>query len=129
APVPLETAYTTTKHAVVGLSTSLRAEGAGLGVKVSVVCPGAIRTDILDSSGIMAGVKEGAGLPDMSAIKIMSPDDCARVILRGVERNKAIIPVTGFARVLWWLNRLNPNLPLLLFSKMVEVSRSARVES
>jgi NAD(P)-dependent dehydrogenase (short-subunit alcohol dehydrogenase family) len=38
--------YCTAKHALVGLSLSLRLEGADLGVKVSCVCPGFVRTDI-----------------------------------------------------------------------------------
>ncbi|MCP4591902.1 MAG: SDR family oxidoreductase, partial [bacterium] len=58
APVALGTAYSATKHAVVGLSTLLRAEGAGLGVKVSVVCPGAIRTGIVDASVYVTDVKD-----------------------------------------------------------------------
>jgi NAD(P)-dependent dehydrogenase (short-subunit alcohol dehydrogenase family) len=45
---PGNVAYTTTKHAVVGLSNSLRAEAAHMGVRVSVVCPGVIRTPILE---------------------------------------------------------------------------------
>ncbi len=36
---PMNTPYATTKYGVVGLSTSLREEGADLGIKVSVVCP------------------------------------------------------------------------------------------
>jgi NAD(P)-dependent dehydrogenase (short-subunit alcohol dehydrogenase family) len=43
-PTPLNAPYSTAKHAVVGLSLSLRLEGADLGVKVSVVCPGYVRT-------------------------------------------------------------------------------------
>ena len=46
-PGPGNVAYTTTKHAVVGLSKSLRAEAAHRGVRVSVLCPGVIRTPIL----------------------------------------------------------------------------------
>ena len=38
-PMPIGIPYTATKHAVVGLSLGLRAEAAGRGVKVSVVCP------------------------------------------------------------------------------------------
>ena len=48
APAPLLVPYATTKHAVVGLSISLRAEAAAYGVKVSVLCPSAIETPILD---------------------------------------------------------------------------------
>ena len=49
-PIPLQAPYATTKHAAVGLPTSLRTEGAGLGVKVSVFCPGVIQTPLLEKS-------------------------------------------------------------------------------
>ena len=45
---PLLTAYSTSKWAIVGFSTAVRAEAAALGVKVSVVCPGLVRTDMGD---------------------------------------------------------------------------------
>lgn len=45
---PFVTAYATTKHAVVGLSLGLRPEAALHGVRVGVVCPGAVDTPILD---------------------------------------------------------------------------------
>jgi NAD(P)-dependent dehydrogenase (short-subunit alcohol dehydrogenase family) len=46
-PSPFMGSYTTTKHAVVGLSRALRAEAARYGVRVSTLCPGVIRTPIL----------------------------------------------------------------------------------
>jgi NAD(P)-dependent dehydrogenase (short-subunit alcohol dehydrogenase family) len=42
-------AYSATKHAVVGIAATLRAELAGTGVGVSVLCPGLVRTGIFDS--------------------------------------------------------------------------------
>ncbi len=51
-PSPGFAAYSASKHAVVGLSTSLRAEAAGYGVKVSAVCPGFVRTPIFDSKTV-----------------------------------------------------------------------------
>ena len=60
-PSPGNVAYATTKHAVVGLSISLRAEAAQLGVRVSVLCPGFVRTTILEG-----GVKYGKMLIDLS---------------------------------------------------------------
>lgn len=48
-PAPLFAPYALTKHAVVGLSTSLRVEAAARGVKVSAFCPAAIETPILDT--------------------------------------------------------------------------------
>ena len=44
---PMSGSYTTAKHAVVGLSKTLRVEAKAYGVRVSVVCPGVIRTPIL----------------------------------------------------------------------------------
>lgn len=58
-------AYTASKHAVVGLSKSLRAEFAarGASLKVSVVCPGKVATGIFDSTE--RKVEEGAAeLPE-----------------------------------------------------------------
>jgi NAD(P)-dependent dehydrogenase (short-subunit alcohol dehydrogenase family) len=46
-PSPFLVPYATTKHAVVGLSKTLRIEAARFGVRVSAICPGAIRTPIL----------------------------------------------------------------------------------
>ena len=46
--------------------------------------------------------------------KAMSPDRCAQVILRGVERNKATIVVTATAKILWLLHRISPGLVLRL---------------
>ena len=46
-PMPIGIPYTATKHAVVGLSLGLRAEAAGRGVKVSVVCPSFVDTPLL----------------------------------------------------------------------------------
>jgi NAD(P)-dependent dehydrogenase (short-subunit alcohol dehydrogenase family) len=49
-PTPILTAYSSSKWAIIGFSTALRAEAAGLGVKVSVACPGLVRTDIGERS-------------------------------------------------------------------------------
>ena len=88
-PGPVNTPYGTTKHAVIGLSTSLRAEGADLGVKVSAVCPGFIQTGIWDSSPALNVDKEKAlaGIP----FKMMDATKAAQKVLEGVERNRAII--------------------------------------
>ena len=44
----LITSYVMTKHAVVGLSLALRSEAADKGVGVTVVCPSAVETPILE---------------------------------------------------------------------------------
>jgi len=127
-PEPMATAYVTTKHAVVGLSTSLRAEGAELGVKVSVVCPGFVKTGALDTATYI-GVKREDAISEMSGMGMADVTKCVRVILRGVERNRAIITDTGVTRVLWWLYRLNPGILGPFLKKGVSDIRALRIET
>ncbi len=128
-PSPMQVPYATTKHAVVGLSTSLRAEAAELGVKVSVVCPGFIRTEIFDTAIEVTTYKDKDAEADfLSSFKMMDAADCARVILRGVAGNKAIITVTGLARSLWWSYRLQPALLAPMQRNMVRHFQQLRSE-
>ena len=117
-PGPGNVAYTTTKHAVVGLSKSLRAEAAEVGIRVSVICPGAIRTPILEGGG-----KYGKMLIDIppeqfrrmwEKLKPMSPNVFAEKVLNSVAKNKAIIIVPSWWKLFWWMNRLSPSLGISL---------------
>jgi len=55
-PTPSLVSYAASKHAVVGLSRALRAEAQSRGVRVSVVCPGVIRTPMLQGGKVLPGV-------------------------------------------------------------------------
>jgi NAD(P)-dependent dehydrogenase (short-subunit alcohol dehydrogenase family) len=112
-PTPGFAAYVATKHAVVGISTTLRVEGADLGVRCSVVCPGVINTPLLNTTVI----RDEQWTPELrkeivsfGPIRVYAVDKCAKVIVRGVLRNRAIIVVTPGARLFWWTYRLQPAL-------------------
>jgi 3-hydroxybutyrate dehydrogenase len=45
---PLKSAYVTAKHGLMGLSRTLAKEGAAHGVRANVVCPGFVRTPLVD---------------------------------------------------------------------------------
>lgn len=107
-PMTSGAAYSMTKHAVVGLSTSLRSEAIDLGVKVSVVCPGFIDTPLKNVS-LYLGINRDQLLANMP-FKFYDPQYCARSLIRGVRRNKAIIVVTPFAKFAWLLFRFSPSL-------------------
>ena len=112
-PNPLNIPYAATKHAVVGLSMSLRAEAAHLGIRVSVLCPGVIRTPILEG-GRFGSIKMNMPPEKLREIwetlKPMPPDDFAKAALNAVAGNKAIIILPARWKVAWWLNRLSPSL-------------------
>jgi len=100
--------YSVAKSAVVALSTALRAEAEAFGVHVSVVCPGFVDTAIYENAiGIAIDKDEFlAKLP----VKLVSAADAARAILRGVERDESIIVFPFYARLAWWLLRVNPGI-------------------
>jgi NAD(P)-dependent dehydrogenase (short-subunit alcohol dehydrogenase family) len=116
AGLPFVTAYAATKHAVVGLSAGLRPEAALHGVRVSVLCPGAVETPILDQPGpfdlpptASATVTARAYLTAMRQHP-MPADAFARRALRQVARNRAVIVLPSSAKSLWYAQRLSPRL-------------------
>jgi len=117
APFPATAGYVTSKYGVVGLSSALRIEGAAHGVKVSAVCPGYVKTAIFTDSKVINidRQKQLEGLPDWLGV---TPEECAKTILCGVEQNQAFIVVSLIAKFLWWLNRISPNLVIWIMSKM-----------
>lgn len=124
-PFPGEVSYTTSKYGVVGLSHALRVEGADLGIKVSVVCPGLIRTPIIHTSE-MVNLDRDRVLAQLPK-HMMAPDECARVILRGVERNRATIVVTALAKFLWMLQRMAPSFMRWLLRLKMRTLRQLRL--
>ena len=121
-PNPAGVAYAATKHAVVGLSKSLRVEveAAQLGIRVSVICPGVIRTPILEGGKygkILMNIPDEK-LRDMwEKFKPMSPDIFAKKVVNAIAKNKAIIVVPSLWKLIWWLNRLSPTLGMAFAQK------------
>ena len=123
APFPGTVSYVASKHAVVGLSTALRAEGADLGVRVSAVCPGLILTRIFEDSK-MVGLNREEMLEALPERMGVTPDECARRIMKGVDKNRPIIPITGFAWILWILMRMSPSLVLRMMGRNMRRNRA-----
>jgi NAD(P)-dependent dehydrogenase (short-subunit alcohol dehydrogenase family) len=126
-PIPMETAYVTAKYGVVGLSLSLRDEAKQLGVKVSVVCPGFIHTGIYDSATVLKVSRKDliAQIP----FRPMDATHAARVILRGVSRNHAVITMPFYVRIFWWFYRLHPAILSCWPRKICKDFRSLRNRS
>ncbi len=120
-PNPGMVSYSTTKHAIVGLSTSLRGEASGRGIRVSVMCPGLVRTAMLDNGG-----KYGKSLVELTdkqqqlisemfeKLKPMDPNLFACKALNYVAKNKAIIVFPNLNKVFWCINRLFPSFGMFL---------------
>jgi NAD(P)-dependent dehydrogenase (short-subunit alcohol dehydrogenase family) len=116
SPAVFVAAYSASKHAVVGLSTSLRPEAARRGVRVSALCPGAVDTAILDKgppddlSKRDGWTMTGREYMAKSGFTPIPAEQFAVRALRNVARNKGIIVIPGKAKALWQLQRLSPSL-------------------
>jgi NAD(P)-dependent dehydrogenase (short-subunit alcohol dehydrogenase family) len=127
-PAPLLTPYATTKHAVVGLSLSLRLEAAPLGVRVSALCPGTIDTPLLDRNN-PADLPAISWRPDVRSYLTQlagppcSPDVVAKDTLAGMEKNQAVIVTPVQARIGWRLYRTAPGLVSKQFARALAAQR------
>lgn len=112
-PAPILSAYAATKHAVVGLSTSLRLEAAANNIRVSAVCPSAVSTPLLKSKRVNVTDDMMSGF--IKKFGVIEPEECVDAIMRGVAKNQALIIVPNLAHMSWRAYRLVPNLiyPLL----------------
>jgi len=80
--VPLRTGYCAAKHAVMGFFDSLRTEVADMGIRVTTIVPGFIRTNI--GSNALAGSGEAVGKPDDDIEGGMDVTACASAIVQGI---------------------------------------------
>jgi NAD(P)-dependent dehydrogenase (short-subunit alcohol dehydrogenase family) len=124
---PLQGSYTATKHAVVALSKALRIEARQYGVRVSVLCPGVIRTPILGGGRYGRFKSDPATFVTfLEALRPFDPAALARRVLHAVERNRSIIIEPKWWRLFWYLERLSPWLGAKVGEGMLRQMRSQR---
>jgi len=91
---------------VVGLSLSLRGEAAAYGVRVTAVCPGVVETPILDKGGPDDLPRSPAAGHTREFFRHVQPrfypaDRMAQDIVRGIDRNAALVVAPASARLAW----------------------------
>jgi len=91
-----------------GFFEALRAELKGAGVSVTTAYPGVVATQIRYRGYNAAGQAAGAsGLKEDDA---MSVEECARLILDGMERRQREVVMTGKGKLGRFLKLLAPGL-------------------
>lgn len=114
-PVPGQTVYGASKAAVKLLTEGLYAELLNTNVRVTIVFPGAVGTEIAKNSGLGEMAVEGE-----QRIRVLPPAKAAQIILDGVERNRYSILVGQDARLMDFLYRLSPERAVRLIYKQME---------
>lgn len=122
---PSLTAYSSTKHAVVSLSLGLRMEAAKFGVKVTALCPGFIKTNIY-SSAVKNKVSTDGLLEVIKPFGLLELDPTVEKLLQGVAKNKALVVLPAYGKVLWFLTRLSPTMMTFLGRSAINNFRKQR---
>ena len=123
---PGQTAYAAAKFAVRGFSESLRHElqMAGSPVKLSVVHPGGVATNIVRNSRAGVGVTDNArraqSIERFDAMARTTPAAAALRIIAGIESNAPRILIGNDARFMDVLQRLRPGTYWAVLAKRIE---------
>ena len=122
--------YGATKSAVVSLTRALRVEGAALGLRVSALCPGVVRTPILEDGGrhgrVPAFLVAALQKEMWERLRPMDADDFARRALDDVARNRGVIVHPAWWRLVRWLDGVLPSLGEALARRGLERIRARR---
>jgi NAD(P)-dependent dehydrogenase (short-subunit alcohol dehydrogenase family) len=104
-PVPGQTIYGASKAAVKLLTEGLHSELQDTNVRVTVVFPGAMGTNIAGNSGVSMGPLEKAM---ERAPRMLAPSKAAQLILDGIERDRYRVLVGSDSKFMDVLYRLSP---------------------
>lgn len=113
---PLRSTYAATKHALHGFFDSLRAEHYKDNLKITLVCPGFVRTQLTFNA--LTGDGTAQNKMDDATDHGMDPEICAKKILSAVNSGKEEVYIGGFREVGGvYLKRFFPGLLSLIIRK------------
>jgi short-subunit dehydrogenase len=129
--MPKVTAYCASKFGMVGFSESLRNEFGRQGLGVTAMCPGFVRTNLFTNAPLEAEV-ENHKLPPKAICT--TPERVANAAVKAIHRNRRLVVMEPFARLMYVTKRFAPWLMDALFHigrrkrvarKIAELDRAA----
>ena len=113
---PLRCAYSSSKHALYGFFETLRAEYASRGIKVTLVCPGRVRTNISFYALDKGGGQHGKMDPGQAGG--LSPQAAARKIARAFDAGRREVLVGRKELIMVYIKRFFPGLCAKISTKI-----------
>lgn len=100
---PMRSAYAAAKHALFGFYESLLAENYKSGIRVTIFSPGRVKTNI----SINAVDKDGqpTGKMDPGQARGISPEACARKMVRTMKKGRRDVLVGGNELIMVWIHK------------------------
>ena len=128
AGVPLRSAYCAAKHGLIGYHDSVRAENEHLGLKVLVVAPGSVQTNVSRNALNADGSVRGAS--DAAIENGLSPDDAAAQMLAAVDAGtRDLVVAEGAEALVAGLRRSDPDALFDRMNAMVQAGYAAQMKA
>lgn len=108
-PVLYATSYVASKHAIIGLTKSLREEARRYNIKLVAVLPGMVDTQIFDNA-MDRGDKNSRVMADKTPVAKISSERAAQYISDGLDKGKSEIVFPMINKVIITLYRIFPSL-------------------
>lgn len=105
---PLRCGYSSSKFALYGFFETLQAEYYDRGIRVTLVCPGRVRTNISFYALDKGGRRHGRMDPGQDGG--MAPEKAADIIVRAVSRGRREVLVGRKELAMVWIKRFFPGL-------------------
>lgn len=120
-PVPGQSLYGASKAGVKLLTEGLYSELTETNVRVTVVFPGAIATNISQNSGVVISAPAAEG-DAAQRFPTTSAEAAAEIMIDGIERDAFQVYVGNDAKMMNWLYRLSPRRATqFMYSRMKEL--------
>ncbi|KAF0200942.1 MAG: short-chain dehydrogenase/reductase [Bacteroidetes bacterium] len=116
---PYRSAYSASKHALHGYFESLRAENSAFNIKVSILIPGRIQTNI--SRFALTSDGNEYGKMDPGQANGITAEKAARQILAGLKKEKKEVHVGGKELLMLYFRRFVPSLFYFISSRIKPV--------
>lgn len=114
---PMRSAYCAAKHAVIGFMDSLRAEAHNHNIKVMVVTPGSVQTNI--SANALEGDGKRHNVTDPLIANGLPVEECVRRIIKGIQNGTPeLLIAQGKEKMAVYVRRF---FPKLLFKMMTRL--------
>ena len=99
--------YQASKYGLVGFTLGLRNDYHRENFGVTALCPGFVRTPMLEN---LADSETHKPPPVPPALLCSTPEAVAAAALTAIRRNQGLVVIGPFAKITWWLTRLSPTL-------------------
>lgn len=116
--VPGRATYCASKHALQGYFGSLEREVEKENIKVSLICPGFIKTNVSKNAVTSDGSSHGS--MDDGQAGGMSAEECAKEIVTAVRKKRSEVYIGGKEILMVYLKRYTPSLFKSVLSRVIK---------